>query len=180
MSELCSEQPAAMTRTRQFSTWASRARRHYPAKLAVAATVLLLGLAPGSAAAIGCRVTVVPFAFGNYIPGDTFPLDVTNNIDVRCQGTAGFFLATLSTGASGSFAERHMLSGPSIMLYNFYINPARTIVWGDGTGGSLPIVRIKPRPGRQDFALPVYGRIPPAQSVGSGTYSDDIIVTIVF
>jgi spore coat protein U-like protein len=158
----------------------SRGKRQLPSGFALAAIILLIGLAPGTAAAINCRVTVVPFAFGNYSPGDTVPLDVTGNIDVRCQGTPGSFLATLSTGTSGSFAERHMLSSPSIMLYNFYINPARTIVWGDGTGGSQPIIRVKSRPGRQDFALPVYGRIPPAQSVSSGAYSDDIIVTIVF
>jgi spore coat protein U-like protein len=180
MSQSLFEWHTAMTRASQFAAWASRVRRQSPGRLAVAAAVALIGLAPGTAAAIGCRVTVVPFAFGNYSPGDSFPLDVTGSIDVRCQGTAGSFLATLSTGSSGSFAERHMLSGTSVMLYNFYINPARTVVWGDGTGGSLPIMRNKPRPGRQDFALPVYGRIPPSQSVGSGTYTDDIIVTIVF
>ena len=137
-------------------------------------------IAPMTADAIGCRVSVLPFAFGNYSPGDVAPLDVTGNIDVRCTGTEGSFVATLSTGTSGSFAERHMLSGPSVMRYNFYINPARTIVWGDGTGGSQSVIRTKPRPGRQDFALPVYGRIPPGQSVSSGAYSDDIIVTIAF
>ncbi|NNC64112.1 MAG: spore coat protein U domain-containing protein [Gammaproteobacteria bacterium] len=65
-------------------------------------------------------------------------------------------------------------------IYNLYSNPARTLVWGDGTGGSLTVFRSKPRPGRQNFSLPVYGRIPPTQSVSPGLYSDDIIVTIVF
>lgn len=127
-----------------------------------------------------CRITVNPFAFGTYAPGNPAPHDVTGNIDVRCTGQPGSFTATLSTGSSGSFAQRQMLSGLIPMAYNLFIDAARTLVWGDGTGGSLTVVRSKPGPGRHDFPLPVYGRIPPTQSVGPGLYSDDIIVTIVF
>lgn len=127
-----------------------------------------------------CRVAVNPFAFGTYAPGNPTPHDVTGNIDVRCMGQPGFFTATLSTGSSGSFAQRQMLSGATPMAYNLYIDPARTLVWGDGTGGSLTLFRRKTRFGRQNFTLPVYGRIPPTQSVSPGLYSDDIVVTIVF
>ena len=122
----------------------------------------------------------MPFTFGAYAPGNPAPHDITGNIDVRCQGTAGSFVATLSTGASGTFAERHMLSGPTIMRYNFYIDPGRSVVWGDGTGGSSTVGGSKPGSGQTNFSLPVYGRIPPTQNVAPGSYSDDIIVTIVF
>ena len=127
-----------------------------------------------------CRVSVNPLAFGNYAPGNPVPHDVTGNIDVRCMGRPGFFVATLSTGSSGTYAQRQMLSGATPMAYNLYRNAARTLVWGDGTGGSLPIFRVKFRNGRQNYRLPVYGRIPPAQSVSPGLYTDDIVVTIVF
>ena len=147
------------------------------ALLAAAALWLCSGTAE---AQFQCRVTANPFAFGTYAPGNPAPHDVTGNIDVRCMGQPGFFTATLSTGSSGSFAQRQMLSGATLMGYNLYLDPARTIVWGDGTGGSLTVVRSKPRPGRQDFPLPVYGRIPPTQNVSPGLYTDDIVVTIIF
>lgn len=142
---------------------------------------LVLTLAPGlAAAAMRCDVTVLPFVFGLYAPGDPVPLDVTGSVDVRCVGTPGTFFATLSPGTSGSFAQRYMLSGASRMNYNLYVNPGRTLIWGDGTGGSLPIGRNKVRSGRDDFSLPIYGRVPPGQSVGAGAYADDVIVTVVF
>lgn len=147
------------------------------APLVAAALWLLSGTAQ---AQFQCRVTVNPFAFGTYTPGNPAPHDVTGNIDVRCMGQPGFFTATLSTGSSGTFAQRQMLSGVIQMAYNLFIDPARTLIWGDGTGGTQTVVRSKTRHGRQNFPLPVYGRIPPTQSVSPGLYTDDIVVTIVF
>jgi spore coat protein U-like protein len=138
-------------------------------------------VAPRAAnAAMNCRVTVAPLAFGNYLPGDSAPLDVTGAIDVSCRGQTGMFLATISTGSSGTYAAREMQSGFFTMLYNIYRNSARTLVWGDGTGGSVISGGTKLTNGRQDFSLPVYGRVPPQQSVGAGAYLDSVIVTIIF
>lgn len=156
------------------------ARSHRVPSFALVAAAALCSFTDTAEAQFQCQVTVNPFAFGTYAPGNPAPHDVTGNIDVRCMGQPGFFVATLSTGSSGSFAQRQMLSGATPMGYNLYINPARTLVWGDGTGGSLTVTRSKPQPGRQDFPLPVYGRIPPTQSVSPGLYTDDIVVTIVF
>ena len=158
----------------------TRARSHRITAFAVLMAAGLCLFSGSAEAQFRCRVSVVPFAFGTYAPGNPAPHDVTGNIDVRCMGQPGFFIATLSTGSSGSFAQRQMLSGVTPMGYNLYLDAARSLVWGDGTGGSLPVIRIKARPGRQNFALPVYGRIPPVQSVSPGLYTDDIVVTIVF
>jgi spore coat protein U-like protein len=151
--------------------------------MSVAARIVLAALltCPAVAmSAIVCQVAVTPFNFGNYVPGDPAPLDVTGRIDVRCSGQEGSFLATLSAGGSGSFAQRRMVSGPNLLRYNFYTNAVRTTVWGDGTGGSSPSGGVKPREGREDFILPVYGRVFPQQSAGEGVYRDDVLVTIVF
>jgi spore coat protein U-like protein len=142
--------------------------------------LVLATLAKPAAAAINCRVSVTPFSFGNYLPGDPAPLDVTGQIDVRCQGTQGSFFATVSTGGSGTFAQRQMVSGPYRLAYNFYLDASHTAIWGDGTGGSSSSGGIKVSPGRENYSLPVYGRVFPGQSVGAGTYSDDVLVTIVF
>ena len=140
----------------------------------------LLAIAPRAEAQLNCRVSVVPLSFGVYLPGDPSPLDVTGEIDVSCRGQAGFFLATIGSGSGGSFANRQMLSGPYTMRYNLFRDAGRSLVWGDGTGGSVLNGRIKLRNGREDFVLPVYGRVFPQQSVGAGTYQDDVLVTIIF
>ena len=132
------------------------------------------------AAAMNCSITLSPFSFGNYVPGDATPLDVTGQIGVRCTGSAGTFVAQISPGGSGTFAQRQMLSGPFRLAYNFYLNPSRTVVWGDGTGGTQTSGGTKAGPGQQIFTLPIYGRVSQGQSVGAGTYSDNVFVTIVF
>jgi spore coat protein U-like protein len=144
--------------------------------------VLCLSLLPvrPAAAAMNCSISLSPFSFGNYLPGDAAPLDVTGQIGVRCTGSAGKFVAKISPGGSGTFVQRQMLSGPYRLKYNFYLNVSRTVVWGDGTGGSQTTGVTKSGAGQQTFTLPIYGRVFPQQSVGAGAYRDDVLVTIVF
>jgi spore coat protein U-like protein len=140
---------------------------------------LSLLVARPAAAAMNCSISLSPFSFGVYVPGDAIPLDVTGQVGVRCTGSTGTFVAKISAGGSGTFTQRQMLSGPFQLGYNFYLNSSRTVVWGDGTGGSQ-VTGGKAQPGQQIFALPVYGRVFPGQSVGAGSYSDNVLVTIVF
>ena len=143
-------------------------------------TLLVAVLAfPGTASAVVCHLRATPLDFGTYSPGDATPLDVSAELEVRCQGTAGSFTATLSPGSSGTFAQRQMVSGAYVLLYNLFIDAARTIVWGDGTGGSQRGGGL-PRPGRLVFNMPVYGRVFPRQAVEAGLYTDDILVTVEF
>ena len=150
----------------------------------IAVRILLLALLAHArvAAAVNCRLSVTPFVFGSYLPGDLAPLDVTGQVDLRCSGSAGPFVVTLAPGGSGTFVQRLMISGPYQLAYNFYLNPARTTVWGDGTGGTGTVNGFKsqPAPGRQDFVFPVYGRVFPMQNVGAGAYSDNVLVTVIF
>ena len=57
----------------------------------------LLFLRP-AAAAMNCSISLSPFSFGNYLPGDTVALDVTGQMNVRCTGSAGTFVAQISPG----------------------------------------------------------------------------------
>lgn len=145
------------------------------------ALVFGAGLLPGQVQAQGnCQVSTVPLNFGAYSPVSASPLDVTGELNVSCRGRPTIIFALISPGSSGSYGGRTMLSGPETMNYNIYRNSARTQVWGDGTGGSNWVAWIKWRSGRDDFSRPVYGRIPPGQSVGAGTYVDNVIVTVYF
>lgn len=138
-------------------------------------------LVAGDAMAVNCNVTVSPLDFGIYDPSAVTPQDVNGNVDVRCNGNAGSFILTISQGSGGGFFPRLLLSGTTTMQYNLYTDPARALVWGDGTGGTDVNSGSKPNTGPPvQFSFPIYGRIFPNQSVASGLYSDSLLVTAVF
>jgi spore coat protein U-like protein len=89
----------------------------------------------------------------------------------------------LDTGQAGSYAPRAMTNGSSLLTYNLYTDATRTVVWGDGAGGTS-VVSIKyalARPGdTQTDTWTVYGRVGARQVVSTGTYLDTITVTLVF
>ena len=145
------------------------------------AFMAVLSLSWGEAKAqMNCIISVAPLAFGTYAPGDPTPLDTTGQLDISCRGQNGLLSVAMSPGSSASFAAREMRSGVFAMLYNLFVDAARSIVWGDGTGGTTVINLVKPNSGRQDFSLSVYGRVPPQQSVAAGAYADDILITVSF
>jgi spore coat protein U-like protein len=146
------------------------------------------GLLPsaGASAAESCTLSGGSANFGIYDPIAAAPLDTTGTLQVTC--TSGLpvivdYEIHLDTGQGGSFVPRAMTNGSSLLTYNLYTDATRTVVWGDGTGGT-GLVSIKyalPRPGvTQTDTWTVYGRIGAGQVVSTGTYLDTITVTLVF
>jgi len=89
-------------------------------------------------------------------------------------------MITLSRGSGTSYATRRMLSGSQQLFYNLYRDTGRTIIWGDGSGGTQAYFINNPQPNNRDITLPIFGRIPPGQNVGVGSYNDTITVTLSF
>ena len=131
-----------------------------------------------------CSVSAVSLAFGGYNPFKPGHTDTTGNIAVTCTGKPGEMVAysiSLSAGGGG-FPVRRMRTPSGFLLnYNIYTNAARTLVWGDGSGGSLVV--------NDSYALgapvttrnyAVYGRTFGAQKSVVGAYSDAIAVTLNF
>lgn len=141
--------------------------------------VLLLIVAPAEAA-LNCRVSTPTLAFGTYTPGTPQPLDTSANVQVRCQGGRGLVFVALGAGSSGNMENRYMLSGGNTLSYNAYLNAARTIIWGDGSGSTRVILRTMLRPNRRVFDIPVYGRVFAGQDPAPGGYSDSVVVTAYF
>ncbi len=112
-------------------------------------------------------------SFGTYDLFATAPLDAAGAVIFECSSPAEI---QLSPGSSGSYASRTMQSGPAHLAYNLYANAGRTQVWGDGSGGTAT---RRAGPGNRQ-SLPIFGRIPPLQDAASGSYSDTLIVTILF
>jgi spore coat protein U-like protein len=153
---------------------------------ALRACVAVYGLfaAIAASAAPICTVSTVPVAFGAYSPLDGIARDSVGSVAVSCgdapSSTISYSIA-LSPGA-GTYASRTLVSGAHSLRYNLYLDPARTLVWGDGTGGSSTIgdsyaVVVSPT----IRTYPAYGRIPGGQTHAHvGSYGDSIIVTVSF
>jgi len=57
-------------------------------------------------------------------------------------------------------------------------NAGRTSIWGDGTSGTSVYSRVNPP--NNDVNVTIYGRVPAAQDVSVGSYSDTVSATINF
>lgn len=119
-----------------------------------------------------CSATVSGgLSFGVYDVYAAVPLTATARLRLNCpKGQAPQI--TISAGNSGSFAWRELRSASDRLRYNVYLDPAMTVVWGDGTDGSSPWI------GSGNAQLTLYGRVPAGQDVSSGDYSDTLVVTV--
>ena len=150
------------------------------ARIAPAAFVALLGLLAAAAPARAqpplnaCTITATGVAFGTYDPKSATPDSGYGTIALDCHPSARPVIA-LGAGFGGSLLERRMRNGASSPVYNLYTDAGFSRVWGDGTGGTVT-VPVE----RRTSTTTVYGRIPPGQNVTAGTYSDTLIVTVVF
>lgn len=126
-----------------------------------------------------CTVTVNAMSFGNYDPLETTVAAVTTStMTLDCNRNNTQVQVTLSTGSSGTFANRTMRQGASTLSYNIFGDANFVFLWGDGTGNSF--VRNVTVDKNRTETLTLFGRIPPGQDPNIGLHSDTIIVTMTF
>jgi len=131
--------------------------------------------------ALTCKFTsITGVNFGSYDVLSASPRTATGTITYSCTnvGTTALMVMNLSTGSSGTFANRTLKSGANVLKYNLYSTAANTQVWGDGTGTTYQF-SVDPAD-KNAHSLTVYGTIPAAQDVGVGNYTDTITVTMNF
>jgi spore coat protein U-like protein len=145
------------------------------------ACALAICVVAAHAHAMSCTIiNASSVRFGSYDVFDVQPLDSTGVIEFRCTSVAsGDMLSMqLNRGESNSFLPRAMKHRGARFEYNLYLDAARTIVWGDGTAGTSAYTA---RPiENQTVSVPIYARIPPRQNVEIGSYSDSIVLTILY
>lgn len=132
--------------------------------MAVSATVLT-----------ACSVAASPLTFGSYdVAGAA--VNVSSTVEVTCTGGSSYTIALGVGGGSGAtFASRKMSFGRGTLSYSIYTDAARTVVWGDGTGGSNTVS------GTGSLSMvthTAYGSIPAGQSTNAGVYTDSVSVTL--
>lgn len=143
---------------------------------------LCLQFVPCVAHAFVCSVvSVSAVAFGSYNVFDSNALDSTGAFTYRCDDVtlSDSIVIQLSRGNSSSFVPRTLVQGSYELNYNLYLDAGRSIVWGDGSSGTSQYGPVVPADG-SNVSLNVYGRIDAGQNARTGSYSDTVVVTVVF
>jgi len=122
-----------------------------------------------TAFAASCDVSAQGLAFGSYDPFMATPLNGVGTLTVICDISTTHTIA-LSAG-TGSFVNRHLNGAGTALNYNLYTDATRTVVWGDGSGGSAVVSNKS-----ASASHSVYGRTAALQNVPIGIYTDSIVV----
>lgn len=137
-----------------------------------------------AAASAHCQLSVTPLAFGQYVPSRSAPADFTATLELICAtagSTAATVEATIGLIGPGGPAGRELGSGGHRLRYQLFIDPGRTMLWGDGSGGTRTqnISLIVGPAARMTKTFTIYGRILARQSDAAvGHYGDQITVVL--
>ncbi|MBD8551174.1 MULTISPECIES: Csu type fimbrial protein [unclassified Sphingomonas] len=138
------------------------------------AFAFLILAAPASAAS--CSVSPQQLSLGRYDPFASAPQDAVTSIAISCDVETSVVIA-IGPG-NGDYGARSMTGGAQALLYNLYIDPAHSRVWGDGTNGSSTVSSTAVA---TSTAIPVYARAPARQTqLKPGSYSDILWVSITY
>ncbi|MDB9320881.1 spore coat U domain-containing protein [Nodularia spumigena CS-591/04] len=131
-----------------------------------------------------CTISANPIAFGNYDPIGTHAtaaLEATGSLTTTCTNGSSS-LVTLSQGnspeASSTDAEprRRLENGNNDFLsYEIFTGETRVANWGNTDNSSVMVSGTG-----QQVNTTIYARIPAAQNVSSGNYTDTVVATIDF
>jgi spore coat protein U-like protein len=150
-------------------------------------TVLLLYPALARATFSCSLQSVVGVNFGNYNPFNGQPTSSQGQLIWRCDGDVPQVIQiNLNYGNNGTFSPRRMsqTGSPNEKLdYNLFLDAPFQTIWGDGSAGTFnytPMVSSNNGNLGIDVTVFIYGRIPEGQDVPVGSYSDTIIVTLVY
>jgi len=127
-----------------------------------------------------CTISTATVAFPAYDPvvaNASTNDDGTGSVIITCtRGTAATIGLGLGANASGS--QRRMKDATTDYLnYELYQDAGRATVWGTTGAGLLSPVAA---PDKNPRTFTVYGRIPSAQDVPAGSYSDTVVATVNF
>ncbi|AXF20183.1 hypothetical protein CUJ89_06480 [Burkholderia pyrrocinia] len=124
-----------------------------------------------------CNISATNVSFGtaSVLSG---ALAATGSITAQCTNGDAWKIA-LNGGSAGSVTARRMQrsGGGGTIGYGLYTDAARSIAWGDGTGGSSTVTGVGTGTSQ---VVTVYGAVPAQTTPAPGNYSDTITATISF
>ena len=137
-----------------------------------------------------CDIGNISVPHSVYDPTDSNPnstgvgtVGVTCELKNEKQTRQVQYTVTLSRGFGGSYNPRQMRGSKGPLGYNLYLDAARVTIWGDGSGGTLPLqgaLLLSPSSPTQQVIHNIYSSIPALQDVYAGTYTDTITITLTY
>lgn len=124
---------------------------------------------------------VVSVAFGSYNVFSATALDSAGSVTYTCSGFAGGdpLRIDFSRGGAPSYNPRRLSKTGGTLNYNLYTDAARSIIWGDASGGTSNYA-LTGTGNNATITLNIYGRIPALQNAAVGAYTDTITMTMDF
>jgi spore coat protein U-like protein len=108
-------------------------------------------------------------------------------VTVTCGGIAGLLIpiqVDISKGGGASYAARAMAYGANALSYNLYSDSARSMVFGNGTNGTVDAsssMVLNALGIGTPVTIPIYGRVFGGQLTSvPGSYADTISVTLTY
>jgi spore coat protein U-like protein len=126
-----------------------------------------------------CTITTTSVSFGPYDPLGASPNDSTGTLTYRCGPMDENIKIELGPGSADSFNPRKLFKGSEALSYNLYRDAARSVIWGDGTGGTSFYFVADP-PNNKNVTLTIYARVPAGQDISAGDYTDNVVAVIDF
>ena len=104
-------------------------------------------------------------------------VDAQGSFTVQCTNGTDYTIGLDAGGGTGAtVAVRRMMLSTEHVNYSLYTTAGRTVVWGNtpptdtvaglGTGSAIPYI--------------VYGRVPPQATPTPGTYTDTVLISVVY
>ena len=130
-----------------------------------------------------CTISTPTLAFGAYDPVTTnasSDLNASTAFSLKCTTGASTTIdlgqgLNAAGGSTSTVPLRQMAAGGNKMAYYLYTDGAHTTVWGAGAA-----TRAYTGTGATDTSVVCYGRVPSAQNLPAGSYSDTVVATINF
>jgi len=127
-----------------------------------------------------CSVSATNVALGELTPSQSGTTSKYGFIGATCTNGTSYSLA-LSTGSSGSFAERKMVGSiagnTDTLAYNLYTDSANPVVFGDGSEGTQMINLTGMT---RSILTRIRVKMPSNQYIKPDTYTDNITVTLTY
>jgi spore coat protein U-like protein len=127
----------------------------------------------------GCSVSTTPVAFGEY---SGTQVDSTGGVTANC--TSGLAYTVELGPGNGGGAVREMTNAGDVsqkLTYELYKDSGRTAVWGGTTYTAAGASALTGQTGSgTNQGITVYGRVPGTQSLFAGSFSDTVVVSLIY
>lgn len=130
-----------------------------------------------------CVVSTNNIDFGNINPAATGNATLQGNISAICSKGVEYYLY-ISAGSSNDVRNRAMVGSggnTDTLKYNVYVTGDHSLIWTDLAsqgGGGLGAAGTYGNSNTQNF--PIFVKIPLNQYIKPDTYSDSLVVTLMY